>query len=139
MTTQRKVRVPDSREHALEDRAEARRLESQASRAQSEAYAALAEACSQRAQALRVVSLADHAVARLGGSEYERSWAWHDGERAGTHAELMDRESSLHEAQSRRALAEADRAEAEAQVSSQKAHLAPLESPAGRLPRGKGA
>ncbi|CAM4230892.1 hypothetical protein [Corallococcus exiguus] len=139
MTSQQKVRAPDSREHALEVRAEARRLESLASRAQSEAYTALAQACAQRAQALRAVSLADHAVARLGGSEYERNWAWHDGQRAGTHAELMDRESSLHAAQARRALAEAGRAEAEAQVSSQKAHLAPLEAPTGRLPGEKGA
>ncbi|RKG61000.1 hypothetical protein D7X30_08875 [Corallococcus sp. AB011P] len=134
MASQWKVQEPDSREHALEVRAEARRLESLAAQAQAEAYAALSRACARRAQALKAVWLADHAVARLGGSEYERSWAWHDGQRAETHSELMEREASLHATQARRAEAEAGRAEAEAQVSWQKAHLAPIEGPASPPP-----
>ncbi|WP_158621707.1 hypothetical protein [Corallococcus aberystwythensis] len=134
MSSQRKSRRPDSREHALELRAEARRLEAAAARAQAEAYDALAQACEQRARALKVVLLADQAVAKLGGSEFERSWADRDGERAHVHAGLMEREASLHAAQARRAEAEAARADAEAEVSSQKAHLPPLGGPTGRWP-----
>ncbi|RKG87553.1 hypothetical protein D7W82_13300 [Corallococcus sp. CA049B] len=139
MTSQRKAEALDSRTHALEVRAEARRLESLAARAQAEAYDALSRACVRRAQALKAVFLADQSVARLGGSEYERSWAWHDGQRAETHAELMEREASLHATQARRAEAEAGRAEAEAQVSWQKAHLPPIEGPATPPPGEEGA
>ncbi|MBZ4330699.1 MULTISPECIES: hypothetical protein [unclassified Corallococcus] len=129
MASQRKAEEADSRERALEVRADARRRESLAALEQAEAYAALSRACARRARALKAVCLADQSVARLGGSENERTWAWHDGRRAGTHAELMDREASLHAAQARRAQAEAGRAEAEAQVSSRKARLASIEGP----------
>jgi hypothetical protein len=135
MTTQHKERRPDSRTRALEVRAEARRLEALAARAQAEAYATLAQACEQRSRALRAVVLADHAVARLGGSESERTWAAGDGERAAIHVGLMEREASLHAAQGRRARAEAARADAEADVSSQKAHMAPFNASTGRPSR----
>ncbi|AFE03590.1 hypothetical protein COCOR_00605 [Corallococcus coralloides DSM 2259] len=139
MTSQWKAEQADSREHALEVRAEARRLESLAAQAQAEAYAALSVACARRAQALKAVCLADQFVARVGGSEYERSWAWHDGQRAETHAELMEREASLHATQARRAEAEAGRAEAEAQVSWQKARLSPIKEPTRPPPGEEGA
>ncbi|RKG68900.1 hypothetical protein D7V80_10865 [Corallococcus sp. CA054B] len=139
MTSQWKAEETGSRERALELRAEARRLESLAARAQAEAYAALSQACARRAQALKAVVLADQSVARLGGSEYERTWALHDGQRAEIHVELMEREASIHATQARRAEAEAGRAEAEAQVSSQKAHLSPIEGLASPPPGAQGA
>ncbi|NOK19700.1 hypothetical protein [Corallococcus carmarthensis] len=133
MTSRRKAGRTEPREHALEARAAARRQEATAARAQAEAYGALSQACAQRARALKVVSLADQAVAKLGGNESERTWAAGDGQRARVHVGLMEREASVHAAQARRAQAEAARADAEAAVSSQKAHLAPLGLPAGHV------
>ncbi|NPC46600.1 hypothetical protein D7X99_09975 [Corallococcus sp. AB032C] len=134
MTSQRKAGRTDPRGHALEARAAARRQEATAARAQAEAYGVLSQACVQRAQALKVVSLADQAVAMLGGNDSERTWAAGDGQRARVHVGLMEREASVHAAQARRAEAEAARADAEAAVSAQRAHLAPLAMSAGRAP-----